>query len=147
MLAAGRGETATIAESLDLSLAPTVAAAGRARAQIGEWLARSHSEQALIEVSRLLVSELVTNCVRHARTVADAPVQLTASLYPTRLRIEISDAGTDGTVGRQAPRFSDGSGGFGLDLVAALSGAWGVERGPQGTTVWLELPVRARVDA
>ena len=122
-----------------------MAAAGRARAEIGEWLARSHSEQALIEVSRLLVSELVTNCVRHAQTVADAPVQLTASLDPTTLRIEISDTGTDGTVGRRPPRFSDGSGGFGLDLVAGLSSAWGVERGPRSTTVWLELPVRTLV--
>ena len=63
-----------------------------------------------------------------------------------RLRIEISDAGTaDGTVGRRPTRFSDGSGGFGVDLVTELFSAWGVERGPQGTTVWLELPVRARV--
>ena len=141
------GETSIIAETLNLSLAPTVAAAGHARAQIGEWLAQSHSQPALIEVSRLLVSELVTNCVRHARTVADAPVQLTTSLHPTRLRIEISDAGTDGTVGRRPPGFSDGSGGFGLDLVTGLSSAWGVKRGPLGTTVWLELPVRARVDS
>ena len=37
------------------------------------------------------------------------------------------------------------SGGFGVDLVTELFSAWGVERGPQGTTVWLELPVRARV--
>jgi anti-sigma regulatory factor (Ser/Thr protein kinase) len=142
---AGPGETASIARTLSLSLAPTVAAAGHARAQIGEWLAQSHSQPALIEVSRLLVSELVTNSVRHARTTADAPVQLSASLHPTRLRIEISDAGTDGTVGRRPPRFSDGSGGFGLDLVTELSSAWGVERGPRGTTVWLELPLRARV--
>jgi anti-sigma regulatory factor (Ser/Thr protein kinase) len=89
----------------------------------------------------LLVSELVTNRIRHARTVADAPVELSASLDPTGLRIEIYDAGTDG---RRAPRFGDGSGGFGLDLVTERSSAWGVERGPQGTTVWLELPVGAR---
>jgi hypothetical protein len=128
--------------------AGTVAAAERARAEIGESLARSRSEPALIEGSRLLVSATGDHCVCHAQIAADASMQLTASFHPARLRIEISDAGTaNGTVGRRPPRFSDGSGGFGVDLVTELSSAWGVERGPQGTTVWLELPVRARVDS
>ena len=122
-----------------------MAAAGHARTEIGEWLARLHSAHGLIEVSRLLVSELVTNCVRHS-TAADAPVRLAASLDARALRIEISDSGTDGAVVRRPPRFGHGSGGFGLDLVAELTSAWGVERGPQGTTVWLELPVDARIN-
>ena len=146
MHAPGPGETPSIAETLDLSLAPTVAAARHARAEIDEWLARSHSDQALIEVSRLVVSELVTNCVRHSEIRADSPVRLAASLDATVLRIEIFDAGTDGAVVRRPPRFGDRPGGFGLDLVGQLSSAWGVERGPQGTTVWLELPVRLHAD-
>ena len=91
---------------------------------------------------------MLTNCVRHAETATDAPLRLTASLHTRMLRIEISDAGTDGTVARRPPRFGDGdgAGGFGLDLVADLSSAWGVERGAHGTTVWLELPVAAEAD-
>ena len=93
---------------------------------------------------------MLTNCVRHAETAADAPLRLIASLHTRMLRIEISDTGIDGAVARRPPRFGDGdgdgAGGFGLDLVADLSSAWGVERGPQGTTVWLELPVAAEAD-
>jgi anti-sigma regulatory factor (Ser/Thr protein kinase) len=121
-------------------LAPTTAAPGGARAGLSAWLADEHADATLIEVSLLLVSELVTNSVRHATTAVGAQVHLTASFQATTLRIELSDGGVDGKVSRRPPSLEDG-GGFGLDLVAALSSAWGVDRGPQGTTVWLELPV------
>ena len=122
-------------------LAPTTAAPGGARAGLGAWLAHEHADKTLIEVSLLLVSELVTNSVRHAGTAAGARVHLSAWFQATTLRIELSDSGVGGKVSRRPPSLEDGAGGFGLDLVAALSSAWGVDRGPQGTTVWLELPV------
>ena len=122
-------------------LAPTTAAPGGARAGLGAWLAHEHADKTLIEVSLLLVSELVTNSVRHASTAAGARVHLSAWFQATTLRIELSDSGVDGKLSRRPPSLEDGAGGFGLDLVAALSSAWGVDRGPQGTTVWLELPV------
>lgn len=105
------------------------------------WLEREQVDDTLTEVSLLLVSELVSNSVRHARTAADAQVRLTASLHGTMLRIELFDTGVDGKVSRRPPTYEDGSGGFGLGLVSTLSSAWGVERGSHGTTVWLELPV------
>jgi len=129
-----------IPETLDLTLAPTTAAPGGARAELGAWLVDEHADAALIDVSLLLVSELVTNSVRHATTAAGELMHLTASLQAPTLRIELSDSGVDGAVSRRPPSLDDGAGGFGLDLVAALSSAWGVERSPQGTTVWLELP-------
>ena len=122
-------------------LAPTTAAPGGARAGLGAWLSHEHADKTLIEVSLLLVSELVTNSVRHASTAAVARVHLSAWFQATTLRIELSDSGVDGKLSRRPPSLEDGGGGFGLDLVAALSSAWGVDRGPQGTTVWLELPV------
>ena len=85
----------------------------------------------------------MTNSVRHADTTADAQVHLTASLHVTTLRIELSDSGIAGNVSKRSPDLEDGSGGFGLDLVAALSSDWGVERSAHGTTVWLELSTRS----
>ena len=85
----------------------------------------------------------MTNSVRHATTTSGAQVRLIAWFQATTLRIELSDGGVDGKVSRRPPSLEDGAGGFGLDLVAALSSAWGVDRGPQGTTVWLELPTEA----
>jgi serine/threonine-protein kinase RsbW len=91
----------------------------------------------------LLVSELVTNSIRHARIDAEQPLRLSASLGDTTLRLELRDGGTQGAVTPQPPRRDDDIGGFGLDLVARLSRAWGVDRDGQGTTVWLELATPA----
>jgi hypothetical protein len=76
---------------------------------------------------------------RHAGIADGAAIRLSASLRPATLRLEVTDTGTEGAVARRSPRVQDGSGGFGLELVAALSRAWGVERDTRGTTVWLEL--------
>ena len=95
--------------------------------------------ESLIDDARLLTSELVANCVRHAGSPAGAAIRLSAALRPATLRLEVVDTGTDGTVARRSPGLEDGSGGFGLALVAELASAWGVERDTQGTTVWLEL--------
>jgi anti-sigma regulatory factor (Ser/Thr protein kinase) len=135
------GQTRTIGQPLDFSIAATAAAPAGARVEIGAWLARERSDEVLIETAQLVVSELVTNSVRHAQTAAGARVRLTASLQGSMLHIELFDTGVDGNVSRRPPTFEDGSGGFGLDLVAELATTWGVERGPRGTTVWLDLPL------
>jgi anti-sigma regulatory factor (Ser/Thr protein kinase) len=142
LLVARPGDDGTIAAILALWLAPTLAAPTRARAAVSAWLEQEPRDAWLMDITALLVSELVTNCVRHAQLVGDEPLGLRASLRDATLRLEVWDSGTDGTVARQARRRADvdASGGFGLELVARLSAAWGVERDTRGTTVWLELP-------
>jgi serine/threonine-protein kinase RsbW len=137
---ASGGETRCIGAILDISLEPTVAAPGRARDALVRWLARERADGVLVEAARLAVSELVTNCVRHAHISPGTSLRLTASLRTATLRIELHDTGTDGTVARRPPGRDDDTGGFGLDLVAQLSDVWGIERDRRGTTVWLELP-------
>jgi anti-sigma regulatory factor (Ser/Thr protein kinase) len=138
------GQTPTIAAVLEISLAPTEAAPATARSRVGAWLERECSDAGLADAARLVVSELVTNCVRHARMTEDAQLVLTASLGASTLRVELHDTGTDGTVPRRSLRaHEEGAGGFGLDLVAQLAIAWGFERDIDGTTVWLELPAAA----
>ena len=92
-----------------------------------------------IETALLLVSELVTNSIRHARIEAEQELRLSGWLGETTLRLEVRDGGTEGAVAPRAPQRDDDIGGFGLDLVARLSRAWGVDRDAYGTTVWLEL--------
>jgi anti-sigma regulatory factor (Ser/Thr protein kinase) len=101
---------------------------------------RTHDEPTHYDAG-LLVTELVSNCVRHARIEAKRPLRLRAWLRGTTLRIELWDAGTDGAIAPGPPRLADdaGTGGFGLNLVALLSSDWGVQRDAHGTTVWLEL--------
>ena len=136
-----------MAAILQVSLAPTVTAPVLARAEVTAWLTRERDAGAFIEVAKLLISELVTNCLRHASITPDQPLRLTASLRATTLRLELRDDGTQGTIARRAPQQSGIGGGFGLDLVAQLSNSWGVERDAHGTTVWLELSAPAHATA
>lgn len=136
----GAGHDEPIAATLEIALAPTDAAPTRARAEVTAWLGQRPHDDALIDNARLLVSELVTNGVRHARITSDQALRLTASLRAATLRLELHDGGTHGAVARRTPQ--PNGGGFGLDLVARLSRAWGVERDANGTTVWLELAAR-----
>jgi anti-sigma regulatory factor (Ser/Thr protein kinase) len=136
------GQDPTIADTLQLALAPTVTAPDRARAEVAAWLARTGRGGTLIDDVRLLVSELVTNCVRHASLTKDQPVKLTATLHAAILRLEVHDQGRLGTVARRPPG-SLAESGFGLNLVARLADDWGVDRDSRGTTVWLELAAGA----
>ena len=129
--------------TLDLSLPATTAAPGEARAAVTEWLARAHQDELTTDNVRLLVTELVSNGVRHAGTPGDDPLRLHATIETTILRIELWNAGTDGTVALTAPRMTDATDN-GVNLVAMLSSDWGVDRDIHGTTVWLELPTAAR---
>lgn len=81
----------------------------------------------------------MTNSVRHARIDDENPLRLRGWLNTTTLHLELWDGGTQGTITRRPSRRDDNIGGFGLDLVARLSRAWGVDRDARGTTVWLEL--------
>jgi anti-sigma regulatory factor (Ser/Thr protein kinase) len=108
-----------------------------ARTAVAQWLdASGHAE--LREDACLLVSELVTNSVRHADQPAGAPVQIRASAVNGVVRFEVEDVG-HGAVRRRAPGRL--TGGFGLHLVDTLAERWGVDR-EHGTQVWFELAVR-----
>ncbi len=92
----------------------------------------------LEETAVLLVSELVTNAVRHARGSDTITLELQAA--GTRLRIEVQDADPRWPQPRTPAGF-DGSG-FGLMLVDALAGKWGVRETVTGKAVWAEVDER-----
>ncbi len=85
----------------------------------------------------LLVSELVTNAIRHG-----APqIMLRVKTHPPRIQVSVEDGGTG------MPRLPTGplntlrESGHGLFLVDAIAAAWGVIPSPtqSGKTVWFEL--------
>jgi anti-sigma regulatory factor (Ser/Thr protein kinase) len=89
----------------------------------------------VVEAVTIAVSELATNCVRHAGTEFTVDVERT----PDRLRIEVADTGT-GTPTIRSPRPTVPTG-RGLQLVRALSDDWGVTfRDDQsGKRVWFTI--------
>jgi anti-anti-sigma regulatory factor len=90
----------------------------------------------------VVVSELTTNAVRHVR----APFTLTLAGRPDELLIGVTDESRQEPVLRRPP--ADAGGGRGVQLVAALSTAWGVRlvhRG--GKTVWARMSLTATPQA
>jgi anti-sigma regulatory factor (Ser/Thr protein kinase) len=90
------------------------------------------------ETAVLLVSELVTNAVRHARGTDAITLKLQAAR--TWLRIEVYRRRPGLAVVRTAGEFDES--GFGFAVVNSLADKWGVDETVVGNTAWAELCVR-----
>lgn len=85
---------------------------------------------------QLLVSELVSNVVRHART----PMRLSLFRRGDHFRVEVRDDDPRPMNATAACPATDSLGGRGMFLVSALASTWGVNSNTRGKTVWFELP-------
>jgi anti-sigma regulatory factor (Ser/Thr protein kinase) len=86
---------------------------------------------------RLLVSELVTNAVRHANLNASDVILLVFEVADHAFRVEVHDPGGGFVPTAPAPDPARPSG-WGLYLVAELADRWGVDS-DERTLVWFEL--------
>lgn len=89
----------------------------------------------------LVLSELISNALRHATPLPDATVRVCWWLDDDRLEIAVSDGGGPTVPAVNQPG-SSAIGGRGLGIVDRLSLRWGVETSAGdngGTTVWAEL--------
>jgi anti-sigma regulatory factor (Ser/Thr protein kinase) len=89
----------------------------------------------------LLVSELVSNSVRHAGLGEDDQIRLVAFSRERRARVEVLDGGRSGRRPDKRPlTFGEAEpGGLGLVLVDRMADRWGVDRRDGQTRVWFEL--------
>ncbi|GAA2902537.1 hypothetical protein GCM10010524_38010 [Streptomyces mexicanus] len=106
------------------------AAVAQARRQAAAQLRRWGLSDA-VPTTELLVSELVTNAIRHAR----APIELRL-IHDGSLICEVSDASSTSPHPRRAHTLDEG--GRGLLLVGQLSDRWGTRHTPNGKTIWTE---------
>jgi anti-sigma regulatory factor (Ser/Thr protein kinase) len=120
----------------EVTLAAALDAPAAARAAVCAWMA-GHVSETMLADAQLLVVELVANSVRHGNAPPDAVVRVRAQIGADVVLLEVEDRGTAGSVARRAPDLEHG-GGFGLQVVEALSRRWGVNR-DAGTRVWAEL--------
>lgn len=114
---------------------------GRARALFRSWAEELRLPGETVETAALLLSELMTNAVRHGRVAGREVAARCRVVDAKTLRVEVSDACNALPVVREAG--SDDESGRGLALVAALASAWDAEPRPYGIgkTVWCELPL------
>ena len=118
-------------------LAPVPESAAKARTFVERTL-RDWGCCEMVDDARVVVTELVSNVVRHAGTEFALDVDLVAD--GDRVRIDVIDH-ADGEVLLRAPDPSTDVGGRGLRLVDELAERWGVVRQRDGKRVWAEWQV------
>jgi anti-sigma regulatory factor (Ser/Thr protein kinase) len=125
-------------EMMEVTLAGGRDAPARARTAIHGL---NGSLEDLRQPVRLLVTELVTNAVKHGGAGPDRTVQVRLESRSERVRVEVSDEGPgfEPRAGRRIDPLEDG---FGLALVDQLADRWGVHV-DQGARVWFEIDRRA----
>jgi anti-sigma regulatory factor (Ser/Thr protein kinase) len=86
----------------------------------------------------LLVSELVTNAVRHGDVGPDGSVRVELQRWPQHVRVEVIHPGR-GFEHEAVPPPSDTGSGWGLVLVDRIADRWGITSRSGVTCVWFEL--------
>ena len=124
--------------TLERTYRTTRQAPAEARASV-EVLARVLDTQVL-DVLRLLVSELVTNAVEHGKPSERSEVTLRLLLLPRTIAAVVEDDGPGFGAPPRVPD-EDFDRGWGLHLVQELADRFGIETTPH-TSVWFELERR-----
>lgn len=125
--------TPSVDDGITLHLRGGPEAAARARRGLSKL--RADIDPPLMETLRLLVTELVSNSVRHAR--ADTVV-LRVLVGRGTVLTEVSDEGPGFDPADAGSPGTDDNG-WGLFLVERLADRWGVSQDPEATKVWFEL--------
>jgi anti-sigma regulatory factor (Ser/Thr protein kinase) len=123
---------ATSRGTAEVALAPDVDAPRAARDFAADTLRRWRAADWGESVG-LVVSELVTNAVRHTGT----PMILRLVPTATGLVVEVDDRSVHEP--RVVPADRRATGGLGLAIVARLAESWGFVPRPDGKTVWARL--------
>jgi anti-sigma regulatory factor (Ser/Thr protein kinase) len=114
-------------------VAPEPHSVPRARERVIE-LAEPFVAASRIADLRLVISEVITNAVRHGGA-GEMVVAVTPK--PGYLCVQVTDTG-DGFAPRPRAFEPDDDGGFGLFLVERLTRRWGLTREDSNTRVWFE---------
>jgi anti-sigma regulatory factor (Ser/Thr protein kinase) len=110
---------------------------------VGVWgragqLPAGPSSDDLLDTAQLLLTELLSNALRHSET----PILVAAALRDGRLRVDVTDSG------HRMPKMREAgpgeTAGRGLRLVDSLSAAWGVTPLEHGKRVWFEVDPAAQ---
>jgi anti-sigma regulatory factor (Ser/Thr protein kinase) len=110
-----------------------------ARRRLAADLVSAGIYESVVCDAALIVSELLSNAIRHAAPLPGSQIRVTWTLEDDALRVAVSDAGS-GPLPRVTQASPAAPGGRGLGIVESLSDRWGVLRDDGETTVWAVLP-------
>jgi anti-sigma regulatory factor (Ser/Thr protein kinase) len=115
-------------------LAAHPASVGEARRRMAE-LAEPLVEEARMADLQLVLSEVVSNAIRHGSSTE--PVILAVTPKDEFLCVQVTDAGS-GIAPRPRATIPDEHGGWGFFLIEYLTRRWGMTRENRRTRVWFE---------
>lgn len=115
------------------------------RAMVEDLRARDVPEP-WVRDAEIVLSELLTNAMRHARPLSDGTVRVRWKISPESVEVEVTDGGS-GTVPTPRPQAAWQTAGRGLRVVRTVAHEWGATQDRTGHVVWATLggPSRRRV--
>ncbi|GAA1259586.1 MULTISPECIES: ATP-binding protein [Janibacter] len=136
----GDGHARTIRAQWDRDILPPIRAA-----LMEDLQARGMSEE-IIDEAEIVVTELVTNALRHGSPLPDRCVRVHWKVRGEVCEVEVSDGGGH-TAPKPVPPALWATSGRGLRIVRSLAHEWGVSEDEKRITVWASLggPSRRRV--
>jgi anti-sigma regulatory factor (Ser/Thr protein kinase) len=109
-----------------------------ARQRLAADLSAAGIFEAAVGDAILVVSELLSNAIRHARPLPGANVQVAWALADEAIEVAVSDGGA-ATLPARTHASVSALGGRGLDIVDYLASRWGIRSDDSGQTVWAVL--------
>lgn len=100
----------------------------------------------VVDDALLVLSELLSNALRHARPLPSGRVRVRWAVTRNGVEIEVTDGGAP-TSPLPRPPSPTATGGRGLGIVGELTRDWGVHQDGGRTTVWAVVTTRRPVDA
>jgi two-component sensor histidine kinase len=104
-------------------------------------LLESYIPEATIEDVNLLVTELVSNSVKHASLVDDEEIHVDANSTERGIRVEVTNPG-GAELSNRLPEKAQESG-WGLLLVTKIASRWGIVTNGR-TLIWFEIDLGAK---
>lgn len=129
---------------ISIRLPHHVTSAAAARRRVRETMAAVKVGRRMADDVALVLSELVTNSVRHASPLPSGELEVSWDVAKDTVELRVTDGGADGTpIPRQAG--PDAISGRGLAIVTKVAAAWGVEDAPDRSTVWALVRANRRI--
>lgn len=109
-----------------------------ARGRLADDLDQRGVHRGVIDDAVLVLSEVLSNALKHARPLASGQIRVAWQLADGFLELEVTDGGGPTLPQPSTPTLS-ALGGRGLSIVASLAAQWGVRQAPGESTVWAVL--------